>query len=184
MFSIFGRFLCIAFRLSFWVSFPGCSLKRPGFVAGKEIVVPLIFLLDITADNFFQSKLTGRFSFLDCILQIHSRESLQFLREMELFFLYKISDISSSGILVMERSTSSNLVSKPCTLTFFNCPLGRSLKSSRAWPVPLIVKLSWIVLAQLSSFQESIVLLCLLLYHVDSPLEVSGQQLLESTRRF
>ena len=34
----------------------------------------------------------------------------------------------------------------------------------------------------LSSFQESIVLFCLLLFHVDSPLEVSGQQLIEGTR--
>ena len=36
----------------------------------------------------------------------------------------------------------------------------------------------------LSSFQEPIVLLCLFLFHVDSPLEVCIQYLLESTRTF
>ena len=44
MFAIFDRFLHIAFRLSSWVSFPGCCpLKRPVFIAGIEIIVPSFF---------------------------------------------------------------------------------------------------------------------------------------------
>ena len=70
IFAIFDRFLCIALRISFWVSFSGsCFLKRPVFIAGIEIVVPS-FLLNKTAGHSFQSRLTGRFSFLNCILQL------------------------------------------------------------------------------------------------------------------
>ena len=39
-----------------------------------------------------------------------------------------------------KRSTFSNLASKPCTLSFFNWILKKSLKSRRASPFPLILK--------------------------------------------
>ena len=45
--------------------------------------------------------------------------------------------------------------------------------------VPLIIEVVIDLVSELSSFQEPIVLLFLSLFHVDSPLEVSGQQLLK-----
>ena len=75
----------------------------------------------------------------------------------------------------MERSTSSHPVSKPCPLSFeatksFACSTDAEVVTDHA--------------SDLFSFQESIVLLCLLLFHVDLPFEISGLQLLESTRIF
>ena len=84
MFAVFARFYSIAFRISSWVSFPSsCPFKRPGFVAGIEIMVPCL-LLCIPANDFFQSGTTGRFSFLKCILQMQGHERFQFLGVMEL----------------------------------------------------------------------------------------------------
>ena len=86
-FSIFDLFSCIDVRISFWVSFPRCwPLKRCVFIAGTEIIVPY-FLLDITADHFFSSRVTGRYSFLDCILHRQSHKRFKFSREMELLLV-------------------------------------------------------------------------------------------------
>ena len=109
VFSVFASILSIAFRTSFWVPFPSCcSFKIPVFVAGIEIVVPYS-LLHITANHFFQSSITGRFSFLHCILQIRCHKRFQFLCVME-NCLYKYSLKSSCGTVVMERRSSSHLV--------------------------------------------------------------------------
>ena len=78
----------------------------------------------------------------------------------------------------------SHLVSKVCALSFFKWTLKRSLKSRRASLVALILKVVTDHVSDLSSFQESIVLLCLFLFHVDAPLEVCNQYLLEGTRIF
>ena len=54
-------------------------------------------------------------------------------------FLY-ITQYIIIGNVGMETSTSHHLVSKPCTLSFFNWALNGSLKSRSASPVPLILE--------------------------------------------
>ena len=74
MFSFFARFLFIGFRLSPLLPFPSFwFLKRPAFVVSIEILV-LCCLLFIKANHSFQSGISGRFSFLHCILLIQGDE--------------------------------------------------------------------------------------------------------------
>ena len=170
----------IAFRISSRVSFPRCCLlKRPVFVAGIEIIVPYV-LLDITPHHFLQSRTTGRFSFLDCILHIQSHEKFQWRNGAVPCTHFPMG--LDRELLVMDRSTSSHLVSKPCALSFFNWTLSRSLKSRRASPVPPILKLLLIMQAICLPSRNRLSCCAFVLFFVDSPLEVRGQQLLGSTR--
>ena len=85
------------------------------------------------------------------------------------------SNVFSSGTFDMERSPSSHLVSKPCTLSFSNWTLKKvvDVKNSFACSADLEIT-KRVMQGNLFSLQETIVLLCLLLFHVSSKSAVSN----------
>ena len=82
----------------------------------------------------------------------------------------------------MERSTSSHLVSKPCTFVLLQMDSYEVVEVKRSFACTTDLEVVMGNVCDLSSFKGTFVLLCLLLFHFHSPLEIKSQQLLESTR--
>ena len=136
------RFLCIACRISFLGSLPSCcSLKRLVFIAGIENVAPF-FVRDMTADQFLSVE--NNWPLL--LFALHPADTAP--HEVSIppstgaVFVQNCPTCLHRELFVVERSTSSHFVSKPCTLSCFNCTHLRSVKSRRASPVPQILKMS------------------------------------------
>ena len=161
MFSNLDRFLCIAFGIFFWVSFPGCCpLKRPVFITGIQMIVPH-FLLDMAADHFFQSRITGRFSFLDCILQIQTHERPKFPGEMELLleqvFLYIFIGYFCHG-----QKCSVPLGVEALHVVILQMYYYEIVEVKKSFACSTDLEVVTDHVGNFSSFQESIVLFCLL----------------------
>ena len=75
----------------------------------------------------------------------------------------------------MERSTASHLVSKPCNVVILQQDSQQVVDVKKSFACSTDLEIITDHAGDLSSCQESIDLLCLLLLHVDSSLEIRGQ---------
>ena len=119
------------------------SLKELLFIAGSETICRPFNLYAAPHNGETVLSIENNWpvlSFWTVFLQMQGHERFQFLEVLWRVSWTQFPICLPREPFVMERSTSSHLVSKPCTLSFFKWSLRRSLKSRRASPVALILK--------------------------------------------
>ena len=132
--------------------------------------------IDISGYAFFQSRITGRFSCLHRILRVQCHKWFQFLRVLELFFSSKFPICLHRELCHGEKYFASLGVEDWHVVTLQ--PDSQKIVDVKKFGCSTDLEVVIDHVSDLSSIQEAMVLLCLLLFHVYS------QQLLESTRNF